>query len=184
MVIYAFANQFGLNLSTDLSRWAEFGSFFGGTLGPILAFPSLIYLAIQIQQQTKEYRDARIESEIKQREDSISLYLAMLHQKLFVNDPTLGFPISDLILKISNDKNLKNKNSELCRIGLSARAETLVMWANIAGYLSFIKSKNECRYLNQLTLIAVKIGYDLSSALDDTVKFVTELNFEKHFPSK
>jgi len=185
VVMFTYTNQFGFNLSTDHSKWAEFGSFFGGILGPILAFSSLLYLAIQMQQQTKEYREARIKSEIKQIEDSISLYLAMLQPKLFENDPALGSPISELILKMSNDDNQKYIKSELCKIGMSARAETLVMWSHIAGNLSFIKSINEIKYLNQINLIAVTIGYDICSALDDVVKFVSGLlNFEKHFSSK
>ncbi|BCS95463.1 hypothetical protein DSLASN_10950 [Desulfoluna limicola] len=180
LVLFTYVKQFGFSLSPSHSRWAEFGSFFGGVIGSILAFSTLLYLALQIKQQTKEYRDSRIESEIKQREDSILMYLTMLHAKLFEKDSMLGYPLSELILDI-HDNEIKYEESTIIKIGLSARAEALVMWTNISGYLSFIKARNENRYQNQLILVSVKIGYDVCVALDTTVKKATGLNFEQHF---
>ena len=179
--ISLYAYKFGFELSNEHSTWAEFGNFFGGVLGPIFAFCSLIYLAFQVEMQWKESKAARIASEINNRESYISTNLLILIPKLTAIDPSIQAPISELILQIHMGKNLEDTNLELLKIGLSARAETLVVWVNIAAALSYLKVVDKNRYLNQLTLVTVQVGRELCTALDRVTKLATEINFDHHF---
>ena len=131
--------------------------------------------------QWKESKAARIASEINNRESYISTNLLILIPKLTAIDPSIQAPISELILQIHMGKNLEDTNLELLKIGLSARAETLVVWVNIAAALSYLKVVDENRYLNQLTLVTVQVGRELCTALDRVTKLATEINFDHHF---
>jgi len=64
--LVAFVVRFFLvPVSDDSEQWAEFGSYFGGTLGPILGFASIVLLVITINQQ----RDAmRLQAELSSRD--------------------------------------------------------------------------------------------------------------------
>ncbi len=68
LVIAVYVSKFGFGLWNEHSKWAELGSFFGGVLGPILAFTSLLYLAFQVEMQWKESQASRLQSEINNRE--------------------------------------------------------------------------------------------------------------------
>jgi hypothetical protein len=181
MIILFYLNNFGFHLSSNHTRWSEFGSFFGGVVGPLLAFFSLLYLAIQIEMQWKENKEARLALEIKYREEYISLNLSQIKSRLKEPDEKLGFPMGELILRIHNDKKYREEVSELIKVGLSARAETLVIWVNIVAALSYLKSTNKNIYLNHLTQVNVQLGSDLCVALDEVVHFATGINFERHF---
>lgn len=82
------------------------------------------------------------------------------------------------------DKMYSEETSGLLRVGLSARSETLVLWANTASALSNLKKVNESRYAQQLIMVSVQIGYELCAGLDEVVKLATGLNFEWHFGNK
>ncbi|WP_373960537.1 hypothetical protein [Vibrio gigantis] len=182
--ISIYVYQFGLGLWSEHSKWAEFGSFMGGVLGPILAFFSLLYLAIQLEMQWKENKEARIQAELKHREDYIALNMSLFTSKLIQQDLQLNAPFSEIILKIHRDNVYKKQVSELIKVGLSARAETLVMWVNIASALSFLKSVDEDRYTQQLTMVSVQVGYELCKGLDEVIHLATGIDFEHHFGDK
>ncbi|PAJ71753.1 hypothetical protein CJF42_24990 [Pseudoalteromonas sp. NBT06-2] len=179
MSIYYY--QFGIGFWSDHTKWAELGSFFGGILGPIFAFFTLLYLAFQVEMQWKESKAARIESEVNNRENYISTNLQILMPKLSAIDSSKNAPMAEIILRMHRDENLDKDNLQLIKLGLSARAETLVVWVNIAAALSYLKAVDENRYLNQLTIVTVQIGQELCSALDRVVRLATDINFEHHF---
>ncbi len=181
--IAIYSSQFSGSLSSNHSRWGEFGSFFGGVLGATFAFFSLLYLAKQVENQWKESRAARLESEMGQRERYIASCLGLLLPKLKEVDETLEAPLSDLILRAyrSTDQQNVQRFIEAFQIGLSARAEAMALWVNIAAALSFLREHDTGRYLNQVTLVAVQVGHRLCSALDETVHLATEIDFERHF---
>ena len=181
LVVFLYIYQFGFGLWSDHTKWAELGSFFGGVLGPILAFFSLLYLAFQVEMQWKESKEARIESEISNRESNISTNLKIIEPRLIKDDSLINAPFKELILRIYRDKDLENKNFEEIKWGLSARSETMVLWLNISAALSYIKKVDEARYLNQLILVQVKLDRELCRALDRVVKIATDIKFENHF---
>lgn len=53
--------QFGSSLSTDHTRWSEFGSFFGGLLGPVLNLLALVALVFTVGLQAHQLRHAKHE---------------------------------------------------------------------------------------------------------------------------
>lgn len=73
--LYIF--KFGIGLWNDTSKWAELGSFFGGVLGPMLSFFSVIlllatvYLTDQSLNKSKESLEQQVLSSTKQDFDSI-----------------------------------------------------------------------------------------------------------------
>jgi hypothetical protein len=178
-----YGSQFYGPLSQDHSRWGEFGSFFGGVLGATFAFLTLLYLAKQVENQWKESKAARLESEMSQRERYIVSCLGLLLPKLKEVDVGLGAPLSELILRIYRDEQqrLTHEFIEFLRVGLSARSEAMALWVNIASALSFLQQHDSGRYLSQKTLVAVQIGYGLCNALDEIVHIATDIDFERHF---
>lgn len=183
LILGVYIHTFGIRLSSDHARWAEFGSFFGGVVGASFAFFSLLYLAIQVKMQWKENRESRLDASLMSREQSISSFLMILIPKLKEVDPLIGAPLSDLIIRIHKDhENRINQDFvKLLDIGLSARSETLAIWVNISAALTYLKALDQQRYLNQVTLVAVQLGWGLCSALDDVVVLVTKIEFEQHF---
>ena len=181
--IAIYTHQFDGSLSPNHTRWGEFGSFFGGVFGATFAFFSLLYLAKQVENQWRESRAARLESEITQREQYIATCLGLLLPKLKDIDESLDAPLAELIMLLHEGKQRRNVRDvvELFRAGLSARAEAMALWVNISSALSFIRIKDYQRYLNQVTIVAVQIGIGLCEALDDTVNLATDIEFERHF---
>jgi len=54
IVISAYINTHGIDISNDHERWAQFGDIIGGILNPIFGFFGLIFLLITIVIQNKE----------------------------------------------------------------------------------------------------------------------------------
>jgi len=56
---------YDFEFSTDSNKWADFGTFIGGTISPILAFVSFgaILITIKLQQDKNEYEKALIDSQ-------------------------------------------------------------------------------------------------------------------------
>ncbi|CAN0594866.1 unnamed protein product, partial [Ectocarpus sp. 12 AP-2014] len=125
--IAIYSSQFSGSLSSNHSRWGEFGSFFGGVLGATFAFFSLLYLAKQVENQWKESKAARLESEMSQRERYIASCLGLLLPKLKEVDETLEAPLSDLIIRAYRSTEQQNVQRfiETFQLGLSARAEAM-----------------------------------------------------------
>ena len=61
IVIWAYISRFGMTLSLSHQEWSEFGDFFGGTIGTVLAFVSLLALLVTIYLQNLELRATRDE---------------------------------------------------------------------------------------------------------------------------
>lgn len=72
LILALYTYRFGFFFWFEHSKWAEFGSFFGGVIGPVLAFFSLLYLAFQIELQWKENKSARIDAGIKNNWKTVS----------------------------------------------------------------------------------------------------------------
>lgn len=51
-----YISYFGLNLSPNHSAWAEFGSFFGGFLSPLLALLAIVMLYHTLARQISEFK--------------------------------------------------------------------------------------------------------------------------------
>ncbi|MEX2964512.1 putative phage abortive infection protein [Microbulbifer sp. TYP-18] len=68
LVIIEYIGMFGKGLSSDHSRWAEFGDFIGGSLNPVFAFFGLFALLLTILLQSKELGLTRKEMEMTRAE--------------------------------------------------------------------------------------------------------------------
>lgn len=181
VTIYSY--QFNGALSPDHSRWGEFGSFFGGVLGATFSFFALIYLAKQVENQWRESKAARLESEMSQHERYIASCLGLLLPKLKEVDEVIGVPLSELTLHIYKDEQQYQEQEfiNLLREGLASHSVAMALWVNISSALSLLAAHNEKRYLNQKTLVAVQVGYNVCSALDEIVNITTQIDFERHF---
>ncbi len=60
IILYFYT--FHYNLSTNHSRWAEFGSFFGGVIGPLISVSALLGLIVSIEQTRQHFSIQRNES--------------------------------------------------------------------------------------------------------------------------
>lgn len=57
-VLGFYANYFGSSFSSEHTAWAEFGSFFGGFLSPLIAFLAIIMLYQTLNSQISEFRES------------------------------------------------------------------------------------------------------------------------------
>jgi len=62
---YFFIGNFTLNAATENLDWSAFGSYFGGTAGPLLTFISILLLVYTIRQQ-RSHLESMHEENIKQ----------------------------------------------------------------------------------------------------------------------
>lgn len=182
VIVFAlYTWHFPGGLSTDHTRWAEFGSYFGGVLGPILVFFSFLFLARQIELQRSEMKISAQEAELRYREDYISRNLHLL--KIQLDEPVNEEPFRTLILSIFRQPEVE-VDDDLFKLGMSAKAEALITWVNISIALTRIKYVSRERYNEQLVLVIVTVGNDLSVALDSVVTAATEISMEQHFKNK
>ena len=181
IVFAVYTWHFPGGLSTDHTRWAEFGSYFGGVLGPILVFFSFLFLARQIELQRSELKISAQVAEIRYREDYISRNLRLL--KIQLDDPVNEEPFRTLILSIFQQPEVE-VDDNLFKLGMSAKAEALITWVNISRALTRIKYVSRERYNEQLILVIVTVGNDLSVALDSVVTAATDISMEQHFKNK
>lgn len=57
-----YVNQFTTVLSTTHTRWGEFGSFFGGVIGPFISIIAFLGLIVSIRQTSEQFTAQRNES--------------------------------------------------------------------------------------------------------------------------
>ncbi|TFH89080.1 hypothetical protein [Vibrio ouci] len=181
LVMSVYISKFGFVLSDEHSRWADFGSFLGGTLGSIFTFCSLLYLAHQIEMQRTENRQARVEVELNYKERNIDENLTLLLPKLNSIDPLINATLAELILRTYGNKPIAENNPDLFRLAFSARAEILVIWVNISAALSYLESADKSRYLSKKTLVVVQLSSKLCTALDYVARESTGIKFDTHF---
>ncbi|ENP8357852.1 hypothetical protein ACEI14_004483 [Vibrio alginolyticus] len=182
VIVFAlYTWHFPGGLSTDHTRWAEFGSYFGGVLGPVLVFFSFLFLARQIELQRSEMKLSAQEAELRYREDYISRNLHLL--KMQLDEPVNEEPFRTLILSIFRQPEVK-VDDNLFKLGMLAKAEALITWVNISIALTRIKYVRQERYNEQLVLVIVTVGNELSVALDYVVTAATEISMEQHFKNK
>ena len=181
IVFAVYTWHFPGGLSADHTRWAEFGSYFGGVLGPILVFFSFLFLARQIELQRSEIKISAQEAELRYREDYISRNLRLL--KIQLDEPVNEEPFRTLILSIFRQPEVE-VDDNLFKLGMSAKAEALITWVNISIALTRIKHVSRERYNEQLVLVIVTVGNDLSVALDSVVTAATDISMEQHFKNK
>ncbi|ELK8501018.1 hypothetical protein RV040_004590 [Vibrio alginolyticus] len=173
--------NFSGKLSPVHTHWAEFGSYFGGVLGPILVFFSLLFLARQIELQRFDIKRSSQESELRYREDYIARNLNLL--KMQLDEPVNGEPFRYLILSIYRSTKVDKYDTRF-KLGMLAKAEALVTWVNLSIALSRVKYVSRERYDELLSLIIVTIGNELCSALDEIVTAATETSINQHFKNK
>lgn len=70
-VLLPYIFMFPTSLSRDSSDWADFGSYFGGVLSPIIAAFALIGLGITINQQGKQLASLTQQLQLTQLENTI-----------------------------------------------------------------------------------------------------------------
>lgn len=180
-VMGVYSYSFGIGLWEEHQKWAEMGSFFGGVLGPILAFCSLLYLAYQVEMQRKQHEITTLNLEKNNKEAYLALCLNQLVGNLEKVDETLQQPLGELLVTMTKDKRLLEELKDLIKLGLSSRAETMALWVNISAALSYLQKVDEHRYLDQKTLVAVRVGIQLCQSLDTAVHIATDIDFQKHF---
>lgn len=57
-VLVFYGYHFGTDLSTEHAIWAEFGSFFGGFLSPLIAFLAIVMLYQTLASQIAEFKES------------------------------------------------------------------------------------------------------------------------------
>jgi hypothetical protein len=90
--IFIYLAVFGKELSSNHSRWAEFGSAIGGIYAPIVALLTLIVLFVQISLQRKMNKHEFDQAYLQQARADIEFYsiqIATIMEKQIFTDKTL-----------------------------------------------------------------------------------------------
>lgn len=80
--IIVYVLVFGVKLSTDHSRWAEFGSIIGGIYAPFIALFTLVLLRKQVVLQGQLYVHERDLAHVQQARVDIEFYSTQMAQVL------------------------------------------------------------------------------------------------------
>lgn len=85
-IIYSY--HFGSHFSQDIKDWNHFGTYFGGTLGPILGFISLLGVLVTVYMQSDLVKGTRQQVQIAQdaavtNHEGMSKQAALLRQQAF-----------------------------------------------------------------------------------------------------
>jgi hypothetical protein len=80
--IALYTYQFGIGLWADHTKWAEFGGFFGGVLGPIVTITSVALLYIQLQAHQKQQQYSLDTLKLQKLESDISYFLNLIKPEL------------------------------------------------------------------------------------------------------
>ncbi|KOO16512.1 hypothetical protein AKJ18_04250 [Vibrio xuii] len=125
--LYFYYDKFGLGYWKEHQDWAHLGSYFGGVIGPLVTFISVLYLGFQLRQQVKQNRREadvrRCELLIKEAKDS-----AVLLSKRFDDVDFLNCLKSEVEAYIGNDSNLhKERATKFCRDNLRLYYEFLIL---------------------------------------------------------
>jgi hypothetical protein len=79
--IYFYYLNFGLGFWKTSTQWAELGSFFGGVLGPLLSFISIIILWISLKSSDKSNREQINYIALTSFENSFYSSLNLVHEQ-------------------------------------------------------------------------------------------------------
>lgn len=78
IVVYLIV--FGVALSSDHSRWAEFGAAIGGIYSPLVAFLTLVVLRSQVQLQAQMNTHIADQAFLEQAREDVEFYCTQLAQ--------------------------------------------------------------------------------------------------------
>ena len=126
VVLYFYVSEFGNELSSDQAKWAQFGDYIGGLLGPAFAFLGLIALLITIRIQSKEL--ALSSSELKNSATALSQQSLSLQHQNFENR---FFNMLSLHHEIVNGLSVKSQDGEI----VLGRKSFPVFQEDLSGYL-------------------------------------------------
>lgn len=95
-ILVAYFMKFGAELSSDHVRWAEFGNFAGGTIGPLVSFFAFFALLITLALQNKSIRISKEELELTREELSKTSAAAQTQAEHFNNVARLSDVIESI----------------------------------------------------------------------------------------
>lgn len=77
-----YMSSFGFTLSTVHQRWAEFGSFYGGVVGPLLTLTTVVFLYSQLRHQQSAQTHIAHTQEIQRLKTDIDFYSSFIISEL------------------------------------------------------------------------------------------------------
>jgi hypothetical protein len=110
-ILAAYYFNFGTGLSSDHVRWAEFGNFAGGTIGPLVSFFAFFALLITLALQNKSIRISKEELELTRKELSKTSEAARAQAEHFNNVARLSDVIESI--KELEEEIKRRKNNHL-----------------------------------------------------------------------
>ena len=89
LYFYKFAPGYWLELSSDDSRWANFGTFYGGLAGPFFSFLAFLGVVITVILQAKQLDTLRAQANFEEQQRLLSSLSATIDELLH------GKPLKD-----------------------------------------------------------------------------------------
>lgn len=179
MVFYV--TVFGASLSSDHTRWAEFGAAIGGIYSPLVALFALVVLRAQVELQAQMNVHAADQAYLQQAREDIEFYatqMAQLMGTIAVSNKTLrevlheGF--AHLDVADFDSERLRNLAAEVHRLFPA----TFDLWAAIYSILTGLSTGKAHMYVltfesSKQKLIAI-LSFRTSVALDNLHRTLTE----------
>ncbi len=107
--------QFGIGVWQEHTKWAEMGSFFGGTLGPIITVISVTFLYVQLQAHQKQQQQALDTLKLQKLESDISFFASVVKSELNREIPKMD---NRLLSEV-----LSHHAAEFCSVHTSYRGD-------------------------------------------------------------
>lgn len=98
--VYVVLGGFDSGFSTDSVVWGAFGSYFGGVLGPVMSFGSVVILLLTIMQQhsqLKSLSEQRLKEEQRHHLESIATEIDRVLSRNVATVEGTQFPFRDLV---------------------------------------------------------------------------------------
>lgn len=179
--IVVYVAVFGVSLSSDHTRWAEFGAAIGGIYSPLVALFALVVLRAQVQLQAQMNVHAADQAYLQQAREDLEFYCTRLAQRLdtgAVDNKTprdiLHDGFADPVRTDLDSKRLRDLAGEVHRLSPAV----LDLWMAIYPIISGLAAGKTHMYVlafesSKQKLIAV-LSFRTCVALDNLHRTLTE----------
>lgn len=179
--VYVFT--FGWSLSDSHSRWAQAGDFFGGALGTIFMFATVVLMARELAYQRKDSAEARKMVQLDKIEVDVKAQIELLKVLILESNSQSSEAMANLILRYHSEGGAEAVRSKLSP-GTTPMAKVVAIWVGMSGGLEGLNKLDENRCVHYKYMLAVIFSNRLCTVLDEVARLETRSAVVRHFPGK
>lgn len=143
--VVLYFHKFGFGLWDSHEDWAMMGDFFAGTLGPIITAFSLIFLGLQVKEQTSQRKAGEVSRRCHESVVDIKMYIEKTKEKL---PGRVDANLADSAREIFRiEEGLSNEDlDEVIRVFVRDNISLFNSWCMVDQELRFLKREDFAQY--------------------------------------